>query len=237
MFLKLDRMILSDQGKKELNEIAKESPSDMIGGDDLAFNAGCTASTALITQTHIYCANAGDSRTVLSEKSKAVDLSIDHKPDLPSEKTRVYQAGSVVEEGRVNGCIAISRALGDWEYKSRSLPPEKMAVSAVPEIKIHQITSQAEFLIIACDGIWDCMTSQEAVDYVVKARQKMESYTPKASSSPVKSSTKRTSVKGHGASPSKRGSKINKLETKMEQTIDQSNFKNGLACICEMMMD
>lgn len=112
-------MILSDKGKKELNEIAKENTSDMIAGEDLAFNAGCTASTALITPTHIYCANAGDSRTVLSEKARAVDLSVDHKPDLPTEKARVYQAGSVVEEGRVNGCIAISRALGDWEYKSR----------------------------------------------------------------------------------------------------------------------
>mmetsp|Transcript_10367 Transcript_10367/g.7284 ORF Transcript_10367/g.7284 Transcript_10367/m.7284 type:complete len:206 (-) Transcript_10367:254-871(-) len=205
-------MLLTERGKKELIDISNKNSNSGLGSDDLAYNAGCTASTALITPTHIYCANAGDSRTVLSERGKAVDLSIDHKPELPSEKTRIYQAGAVVEEGRVNGTIAISRAIGDWEYKGRSLPPEKMAVSAVPEIKVHQITSQADFLIIACDGIWDCMSSQQAVDYVNQARKKMESYTPKASS-PTKTSTKRTSVKRQAASPTKRSSKVNKLDS------------------------
>jgi len=48
--------------------------------------AGCTATVALITQTEIYCANAGDSRTVMCERGHAVPLSVDHKPDLPGER-------------------------------------------------------------------------------------------------------------------------------------------------------
>lgn len=83
--------------------------------------AGCTASVLLVTRTDIYCANAGDSRTVLCKKGKAKDLSEDHKPDLPSERNRIERANGYVEEKRVNGMLALSRALGDFEYKSNPL--------------------------------------------------------------------------------------------------------------------
>ncbi len=125
----------------------------------MAFTAGCTANAILVTETHIYCANAGDARGVLCEKGKAVELSRDHKPDLPHERSRVLAAGHHVEDGRVDGVIAISRALGDWEYKSAKLAPEKMAVSGYPDITKTPITKDSEFVICACDGIWDCMTS------------------------------------------------------------------------------
>lgn len=55
---------------------------------------------------------------MLATKKKAKDLSIDHKPDLPGEKRRVERGGGFVEEGRINGIIAVSRAIGDWEYKN-----------------------------------------------------------------------------------------------------------------------
>lgn len=126
---------------------------------DIVFQAGCTATVALLTKTEIYVANAGDTRAVLSSKGKAKDLSHDHKPDLPSEKRRVEKAGGFVEEGRVNGIIAISRAMGDMEYKNRALKPEEMMVSVVPEVIVEPIKPEHDFLIIACDGIWDCMTS------------------------------------------------------------------------------
>lgn len=80
--------------------------------------AGCTATLALITQTEIYCANAGDSRTVMSKNKVVTDLSKDHKPDDTEEKRRIYNAGGYVEESRVNGMLALSRALGDFEYKN-----------------------------------------------------------------------------------------------------------------------
>ncbi len=79
--------------------------------------AGCTANVVMITKTEIICANAGDSRAVLSKKTKAKDLSVDHKPDLPNEKRRIERAGGFVEESRVNGMLALSRSLGDFEYK------------------------------------------------------------------------------------------------------------------------
>lgn len=142
-------------------------------GSELAFQAGCTACVALITKTEIYVANAGDTRCVAAVKGTAKDLSIDHKPDLPAEKRRVQRAGGFVEEGRVNGIIAISRALGDWEYKNTQLKAEDNMVSAYPEVIVDTITPNHDFLILACDGIWDCLTSQQAVDFVYEQRKKM----------------------------------------------------------------
>lgn len=72
----------------------------------------------LVTPTEIYCSNAGDSRTVLSKNKQAVDLSKDHKPDDPEERKRIYNASGFVEDNRVNGMLALSRAMGDFEYKS-----------------------------------------------------------------------------------------------------------------------
>jgi protein phosphatase 1G len=73
--------------------------------------------------------NAGDSRCVLAKKSgdkyNAIELSVDHKPDLPEEKKRIEKAGGFVEENRVRGILNLSRSLGDLEYKSDSALPLK----------------------------------------------------------------------------------------------------------------
>jgi len=83
--------------------------------------AGCTANVIMITKTEILCANAGDSRAVLSKKGKAKDLSTDHKTDLPGEKRRIERANGYIEEGRVNGMLALTRAMGDFEYKGNPI--------------------------------------------------------------------------------------------------------------------
>ena len=87
-------------------------------------NAGCTATVAFITPMEIYCANSGDSRTVMCERGKAVELSKDHKPDLPSERSRILKSGGTVEDGRVNGALALSRAIGDFDFKPITPPKD-----------------------------------------------------------------------------------------------------------------
>ena len=114
----------------------------------------------MITKTEIICANAGDSRAVLSKKGKAKDLSVDHKPDTPSEKRRIERANGFVEESRVNGMLALSRSIGDFEYKGNSiLKAEDQIITAFPDITVEKIMNDSDFIICACDGIWDCMSS------------------------------------------------------------------------------
>jgi len=130
--------------------------------------SGCTAVAALFTpDRRIFVGNAGDSRCVLSIRGEAKPLSTDHKPGNPEESRRIVAAGGFVEFGRVNGNLALSRAIGDFEFKhNNNLPKEQQIVTADPEIVEHQMTDEDEFLIIACDGIWDCLTSQEVVNFV-----------------------------------------------------------------------
>ena len=87
----------------------------MVGNCD----AGATTLIAMITPEDVlYVGNAGDCRAVLCSAGEAIALSIDHKPTLPAETARIKRAGGVVEDDRVEGDLAVSRALGDFEYKS-----------------------------------------------------------------------------------------------------------------------
>lgn len=68
----------------------------------------------------IYCANAGDTRAVMSVNGLAHDLSFDHKPNDPFERNRIENNGAYVEDNRINGKLNVSRSLGDFEYKERA---------------------------------------------------------------------------------------------------------------------
>lgn len=94
-----------------------------------ADKSGCTAVCTLITPKYIICANAGDSRCVLGTRGTTKPLSYDHKPNLELERKRIETAGGCVQWKRVDGDLAVSRAFGDFQYKTRSdLPPEEQKV-------------------------------------------------------------------------------------------------------------
>ena len=80
-FLRLDEQMATPAGQRKLQEYQASSEGD-YGGKSFA---GCTATVILVTRTEIICANAGDSRTVLSSGGRAKDMSDDHKPDNPLE--------------------------------------------------------------------------------------------------------------------------------------------------------
>lgn len=69
------------------------------------------------------------------------------------EKARITAAGGFVDFGRVNGNLALSRAIGDFEFKkSAELAPEQQIVTAYPDVNVHDLADDDEFLVIACDG-------------------------------------------------------------------------------------
>ncbi|KAL8276260.1 hypothetical protein RQP46_011334 [Phenoliferia psychrophenolica] len=129
-----------------------------------------TVAALITTDLKIICANAGDSRSVLSVGGEAKPMSYDHKPTNAGENARIVAGGGFVEFGRVNGNLALSRALGDFEFKqSPQLDAENQVVTADPDINVHEHTPEDEFLVIACDGIWDVLSSQQTIDYVRRA--------------------------------------------------------------------
>ena len=69
--------------------------------------------------------------------------------------------------------LALSRSLGDFEYKTNTImKAEDQVVTAFPDISIEKVTADCDFIICACDGIWDCLSSQEAVNVVVEKLKK-----------------------------------------------------------------
>ena len=98
-------------------------------------DTGTTACVILMTPTHFFCSNAGDSRGVLMRNNKAEELSHDHKPQNPGETARINAATHSVEDDRVDGNLALSRAFGDFQYKDQtSKSVEQQAVTCDPDI-------------------------------------------------------------------------------------------------------
>lgn len=131
-------------------------------------DSGCTAVVAVLRQNELVVGNAGDSRCVLCRNGEALDLSVDHKPEDDEERKRIEAAGGkVTADGRVNGGLNLSRALGDhWYKRNDSILPQEQMISPWPDVQSEVIGEQDEFMVIACDGIWNYMTSQEVVDFV-----------------------------------------------------------------------
>merc|ERR1712076_213862 len=135
-FLLMDVMLTSPEGQAQLRTLKTEAD----GGDSFA---GCTANVTLIHKGTIYCANAGDSRTILYSNKRVHPLSVDHKPDDDIEKQRISKAGGFIIEGRVNGNLNLSRAIGDLEYKKNvQLKPAEQLISPMPDVVKRAIKAE-----------------------------------------------------------------------------------------------
>jgi len=165
-FRRLDIYLGSSEGQKDIRR---------RGGGEGPLHMGCTAVVALIRRDddgkgqELLVANVGDSRCVIVSGSRAVDMSIDHKPTLPAERLRVRRAGGFVTgEGRINGNLNLSRALGDLFYKRNiNLKPEQQLISGVPQIKRRIIGPLDRYLILGCDGIWERFSSQSVARFCI----------------------------------------------------------------------
>ncbi|CAN7019413.1 hypothetical protein BRARA_F00456 [Brassica rapa] len=142
--------------------------ADLAMADESIVSGSCgtTALTALIVGRHLLVANAGDCRAVLCRRGVAVDMSFDHRSTYEPERRRIEDLGGYFEDGYLNGVLAVTRAIGDWELKSPFSGSSSSPLISDPDIQQIILTEDDEFLILACDGIWDVLSSQNAVSNV-----------------------------------------------------------------------
>jgi serine/threonine protein phosphatase PrpC len=167
---------------------------------DHPIHAGATAVVAVITGKILTVANAGDSRAVLCRRRNrsrdgntnntgtdgningnnadddghyAFPLSYDHKPSQTHELNRILCSGGFVNHfGRINGNLNLSRSIGDLKYKQvPGIPPEDQMITAEPDIMQIVVEDEDEFIILGCDGIWDCLSNEQAVNFVMERIQ------------------------------------------------------------------
>lgn len=102
----------------------------------------------------LYTANVGDSRIVLFRNGEAFRLSYDHKASDINEINRIRDSGGLVMKNRVNGILAVTRSLGDTYMKD--------LVVGKPFTTSTEIDESDQFMILACDGLWDVISDIKA---------------------------------------------------------------------------
>uniref|UniRef100_A0A7S2WAS5 PPM-type phosphatase domain-containing protein n=1 Tax=Mucochytrium quahogii TaxID=96639 RepID=A0A7S2WAS5_9STRA len=128
--------------------------------------SGSTAVTCLLRVEDgskvLYTANVGDSRAVLCRGDGTAErLTYDHKASDESEMKRIEDAGGFILRKRVLGILSVSRSFGDHAMKK--------FVLARPYTSRVLVGENDPFVIIACDGVWDVLSDQEAVEFIKKA--------------------------------------------------------------------
>ena len=174
----------SELMRKILKTAYLKTDMDFISPKD-APQSGSTAATVLLFGRRLLAANVGDSRVVLCRGGgQCVELTSDHKPSRPDEAARVRAAGGFILHKRVMGELAITRAFGDKSFKMgiKAMLEETEGgggaansgvdqakdltaplVSAEPEIASMILSHNDEFLLLACDGLFDVFRSQDAI--------------------------------------------------------------------------
>ncbi|CAM9300908.1 unnamed protein product [Ascophyllum nodosum] len=163
--------IVTSEVRRKSNSLEDSEAS--IDADGLAFSTcGTTSLIIVITDAWIVCCNTGDSRAVLASEGVSKPLSRDHTPENPHERERIEAAGGAVKHKRVDGRLAVSRCIGDHPFKSDpNLPRERQMVVCDPEVTMTARSDEDEFVVMACDGVWDVMGNDEACNFFRKRIQ------------------------------------------------------------------
>lgn len=150
--------------------------------DNVAYGCGCTALVVIRYYSDgnkfLQVINSGDCRAVLSKKGLAIAMTKDHKPDWPDEKIRIME---VIKKHRLNskiehvdgawriGDLSVSKSFGDLDNTP--------CVTHIPEIFNYKINQYLEFIVMGCDGLWDVVSNEEAINFVKDFRINNLTYT------------------------------------------------------------
>lgn len=147
--------------------LAIDSHMHTLTRQDCWERSGSTAAVVMLSPQYVYFVNCGDSRTLLCRDGQVIFYTEDHKPVNPREKERIQNAGGSVTQHRVNGSLAMSRSLGDFDFKEVGWRSQtEQLVSPEPEVYELERSPQDEFLIVACDGVWDAIGNEDLCAFV-----------------------------------------------------------------------
>ena len=130
--------------------------------------AGATCSMVLVTETNVFQVNLGDSRSCLMQGRFLISETADHKPNRPSETARIESVGGFVQNRRVSGVLATSRAFGDFSLKMIKGDYSGFGpVSAVPDVYSTPIKPNM-WIIMGTDGLFDGFhsSSRQVIEYI-----------------------------------------------------------------------
>jgi len=145
---------------------------ESLSRQGLADACGSTAVLSIIRDKTIYVCWAGDSEAAMFYKDGRVAvLCRAHKATSESEKQRIEELGGFIQEvngvQRLNGVLAVTRSFGDARFKR--------FVTSEPEIVRHTLEGKEDFLVLACDGLWDVMTPKDVGEFVTQYRNEKKS--------------------------------------------------------------
>lgn len=137
---------------------------EMADGDDFVKKERCgsTASLVFVKDKVAHFAHVGDSRALLECDGKYFATN-DHNIHNGKECVRIEQAGGVWYKNRVNGCLPITRAFGNYH-----LDKNKQIIIVEPDYTEKQLTEKNKFLFLATDGFWDKVTNDEVAELLTK---------------------------------------------------------------------
>ena len=159
------------------NNPVKKSSFFFFKAADHGDSTGSTIASCIINKRYLFCAHAGDSRIMLVRDGKIQYESVDHTPANPDELKRVQKTAIAdVEDGvlfnlygRRRIDLTVSRGIGDFKFKKDlAVTRDMQPIIPDPHIEVIRRKKEDEFMVIATDGLWDFMSSEEVKDFVAE---------------------------------------------------------------------
>jgi len=121
-------------------------------------SSGTTATiTCIFDHKTLWVANVGDSGAAIDRKGEAIQLTESAKPTIPKYKDEIFFRGGIISYGRVDASLDMARSIGDLQHPS---------VSSRPTLKKVTLDEYSKYLVVACDGLWDVIDAQLAMDAI-----------------------------------------------------------------------
>lgn len=151
--------------KKYIND-SYDFIQKQLRSQNFAYKSGCTALLVINFKEgkdqYLNILNTGDCRCLVCRDNFAMPLTKDHKPHWPEEKSRIEQLGGILTydgfDWRIKD-LSVSRAFGDLD----AVP----FVTHRPDVFKFKLDKKDKFFVMACDGLWDVVTNDEVVNYIL----------------------------------------------------------------------